>query len=258
VLISLRSTRVLLLPVTFAAAAALTSCTTEPLVTAAPSGVNLSGEWKLNLNLSDDPTKPAAPDTDQSRNPGFREHHNRGGMGRGGGGGMPPIGTPPEGVSNLTPDSGMRLIRTAYTPDAPSSPAPSDEPNSAARQGATAPPGAAERRGPRPLQAADRLSIVQQGATVTIRTNMPDGTTISVDYTAGTHSTVPYGTDNTADRTVGWRGPIFVVTTKPKSGGMVEDNYAIDDDGRLILSTFAKGGRMGKVELKWVYDRLRN
>ncbi len=108
------------------------------------------------------------------------------------------------------------------------------------------------------MRAPLTLSITQNQATVTIKTNMPDGTQTVDEYTAGTTTTVPYGKDDTAERTAGWRGPVFVVTTAVKKGGTREDDFAIDeDDGRLIMTTQTKGGRLGKVEIKRVYDRVR-
>jgi hypothetical protein len=109
----------------------------------------------------------------------------------------------------------------------------------------------------RVLQAADHLSIVQKGAVITIKATMPDGALLSDEFTAGTQTTVPYGPDNTAERGAGWRGPAFVVTTKPKKGNEREDDYALDDDGRLIMSTLAKSGHFGKVDIKRVYDRIK-
>src|ERR1700760_3504640 len=75
-----------------AVAVAAAGCATERLDAAAPSGVNLTGEWKLNPNLSDDPDKLGPdPDKPQQRQPG--SHRGHGGRG-GGGGGMPPMGSP--------------------------------------------------------------------------------------------------------------------------------------------------------------------
>jgi hypothetical protein len=73
-------------------AAWIGGCATEHLDAVAPSGVNLTGEWKFNPNLSDDPDKLAEPDkTPQQRSPGGHRGH---GGGRGGGG-MPPLGSSP-------------------------------------------------------------------------------------------------------------------------------------------------------------------
>ena len=70
------------------AAAWIAGCATERLGAVAPTGVNLTGEWKFNPNLSDDPDKLADPDKPApQRSPGSHRGH---GGGRGGGGGMPP------------------------------------------------------------------------------------------------------------------------------------------------------------------------
>ena len=107
------------------------------------------------------------------------------------------------------------------------------------------------------LRAPLSMSITQNQGNVTVKTNMPDGTQTADEYAAGTKTTIPYGQDQTAERTAGWRGPVFVVTTAAKKGGSREDDFAIDDDGRLIMTTQTKGGRLGKVEIKRVYDRIR-
>jgi len=102
------------------------------------------------------------------------------------------------------------------------------------------------------------MSITQDKGTLTVTTNLPDGTQTSDTYTAGTKTTIPFGRDATADRSAGWRGPVFVVTTSAKKFGTREDDFAIDsDDGRLIMTTITKGGRLGKVEITRVYDRVK-
>jgi hypothetical protein len=101
------------------------------------------------------------------------------------------------------------------------------------------------------------VSISQKEGTLIIRTDMPDGTHTADEYAAGTSNTIPYGPGGTADRSVGWRGPVFVVTTTAKKGGWREDDFALDEDGRLIITTQTKGGRLGSLEIKRVYDRVR-
>jgi hypothetical protein len=101
------------------------------------------------------------------------------------------------------------------------------------------------------------VSIAQKEGTLIIKTDLPDGTHTVDEYTAGTSNTIPYGPDSTADRSVGWRGPVFVITTAAKKAGWREDDFALDDDGRLILTTQTKGGRLGTVDITRVYDRVR-
>ena len=271
-------------------ASGVTGCATDRLNAAPPSGVNLTGNWKLNLNLSDDPDK-MAPDPDSitpKRAPGSHRGH---GGGRGGGG-MPPIGTPDGGptasntgsggnapgsgsisadsmrtgggsdsVSNIGADS-MRSAGFGFVhvglPQSPEGPGQSDSPPPAPGQPGA--PNAKPSRGTsiaRYLRAPLILSITQDKDSITVKSNMPDGTQTSDTYTAGTKTTIPFGQDQTADRSAGWRGPVLIVTTSAKKFGSREDEYAIDtDDGRLIMTTLTKGGRMGKVEITRVYDRV--
>ena len=86
---------------------------------------------------------------------------------------------------------------------------------------------------------------------------MSDGTQTVDEYMSGTSTTVPYGRDDTARRTVGWRGPVFVVTIDAKKSGWREDEFALDEDGHLIMTVATKGGRGGSREIKRVYDRAR-
>ena len=241
-------------------------CATDRLDAAAPSGVNLTGEWKLNLNLSDDPDKmgPDPNATSPQRAPGSHRGHGggRGGMGGGGigGGGMPPIGSSPDDgptASNSRPDGFMRVGLEQ---------SPSAQPTGGSTGGAAGGPTGGPTSGKsgrgasinRYLRAPLTLSITQDKGTLIVKSNMPDGTQTSDTYTAGSRTTIPFGQEQTADRTAGWRGPVFVVTTSAKKFGSREDEFAIDaDDGRLIMTTLTKGGKLGKVEITRVYDRVK-
>jgi hypothetical protein len=244
-------------------------CATDRLDAAAPSGVNLTGDWKLNLNLSDDPDK-LGPDPDKTPERAPGTHRGHGGGGRGGGGGMPPIGSPDgsgnyefkptardpgpaAGGASATAGDFMRVALSApgieeSAPLPPSGTAPTTGSSKSGSRGASI---------NRLLRAPLSMSITQNQGNVTVKTNMPDGTQTADEYAAGTKTTIPYGQDQTAERTAGWRGPVFVVTTAAKKGGSREDDFAMDDDGRLIMTTQTKGGRLGKVEIKRVYDRIR-
>ncbi len=219
----------------FLIAAWVTGCATERLDAVAPGGVNLTGEWKFNPNLSDDPDKLADPDKTPQRAPGG--HRGRGG-GRGGGGAMPPMGFLPVALTAPGIEQPAPLPPT-------SSPASDSSPT---RRGTSV---------NRLLRAPAHVSITQKEGTLSIKTDMPDGTHTADEYTAGTSNTIPYGPDGTADRRVGWRGPVFVITTDAKKRGWREDDFALDEDGRLIMTTQTKGGRLGSVEITRVYDRVR-
>jgi hypothetical protein len=232
----------------------LAGCASDRLDHSAPTGVNLSGEWRFNPNLSDDADKLGEKDETPAKSPGT-EHRGHGG-GRGGGG--PPTGPSPYGYNyGLAPGSGgdgYKFQRVALA-------APGME-QSTQLPPVTAPPAnSSKSRGAaitRFLKVPVTMSITQKESTVSIRSVMSDGVTTTDEFPSGTRTNIPYGHDEVADRTVGWRGPVFVVTVEvKKGGGFREDDFAIDDDGRLIMTTLTKGGRLGKIEIKRVYDRAR-
>jgi hypothetical protein len=273
-------------------AAWIAGCATERLAAAAPKGVNLTGEWKFNPNLSDDPDKLPDPDKAPQRAPGSHRGH---GGGRGGGG-MPPTGSgggmgdgfapAPRGLTSAA--DGFTPAATGLTPAAQAfmssgselTPAPDGRAPAAGggflpvalvasgieqatplpAAGAPATGASTTRRGVsinRLLKPPVHVSITQKEASLVIKADMPDGTHTADEYTAGTSNTIPYGPNGTADRSVGWRGPVFVVTTTAKKAGWREDDFALDDDGRLIITTETKGGRLGTLEITRVYDRVR-
>jgi hypothetical protein len=267
-------------------AAWIAGCATERLDAAAPTGVNLTGEWKFNPNLSDDPDKLADPDKAPQRSPG--SHRGHGGRG-GGGGGMPPMGSPPTAATTghgwpgrieiqgwlpgteLAAATGQGWLpgselaaTTGFLPVSLTAPGIEEAtplpPVSTPATGNTPTGATPASRGAsinRLLKPPVHVSISQKEGTLIVKTDMPDGTHTADEYTAGTSNTIPYGPDGTADRSVGWRGPVFVVTTAAKKGGWREDDFALDEDGRLIMTTQTKGGRLGSLEIKRVYDRIR-
>ena len=273
-------------------------CATDRLDAAPPSGVSLAGDWQLNTNLSDDPDK-LGPDPDMTAPKPGGGHRGRGGgrggmgmpggSGMPGGGGMPPMGTPPDDgptadirhdegpnadsdvshafVSRPVGDTGSPYQQAGYgfvrvgLEQSNSGPATSTGTATDSGSGAGATPGKPTRGASinRLLRAPLAMSITQENGSLTVKTNMPDGTPTVDVYTAGTKTTIPFGADQTADRTAGWRGPVFVVTTSAKKFGDREDDFAIDaDDGRLIMTTLTHGGKLGKVAITRVYDRVRN
>jgi len=220
-------------------------CATDRLAAAPPGGVNLSGDWALNVNLSDDPDK-MGPDPDAAA-PKHAPGSHRGHGGGRGGSAMPPIGNSPDGPPTTYQQPGYGFVRVGL-----------EQPNPVPAASATAKPsrGASVNRY---LRAPATLSIIQEKGSLTVKTNMPDGTQTADVYTAGEKKTIPFGQDNTAERTSGWRGPVFVVTTSARQYGNREDDFAIDtDDGRLIMTTTTSGGKLGKVAITRVYDRIKN
>lgn len=289
--------RVLSLLLAGSTAVWLAGCASEPTQTAAPAGVNLTGEWALNTNLSDDPERPADTDKGPALSPDSGRHRSsRPGAG-GGGMGIPPMGGPDEGP-RFTADPGAgiaeRLVQDATrggelqsagaredvlssawagTPttgvlasglEPATVVAQASAPATASAEAATATPAAASQPLTRKaavthlLDAPTHLSIVQNGSGITVRSARADGTSISEQFTTGAPQRIQLGPAETAERRSIWRGPVFVVTTRGHKSGFHEEDYALDDEGHLIVSIQTHGGRVGKFDFKRVYDRAKS
>ena len=240
-------------------AAMLTSCASSDgrLAAAVPSGVDLSGQWRLNENLSDDPQHidepkdlpPQAPAP--SRSPGGFGRPGTNGPGMPNGpGGIDPGGNGPGGediTRAAAPASGFVPVR--YEQD-------NSLPSSSSDSGPAKPPGAAGGRGSavgHMLDAPQRLTITQTGGKLVVKSDS-DGT--SEEFTAGEQRTIPFGPTE-ADRSSGWREAAFVVITKAKKGPSKEDDFALDSDGHLIFATLVTHVKKGPIDFKRVYDRVR-
>ncbi len=251
------SARTALLTVTAACAlgALLVGCATDSrLVAAAPQGVDLSGQWRLNLNLSDDPQRLDEPKDQPPREPA--PSRNPGGFGRPGTT-MPGVPSGPGGIDpggggeNLTraarPASGLTPVLYAQSTDLPAS-ASDSGPSRPAPKGAKAASAVSHM-----LDAPETLTISQSGSKVIVK-SMSDGT--SEEFTAGEQRTIPFG-QTEADRSSGWRDAAFVVITKAKKGPSKEDDFALDSEGHLIFATLVTHVRKGPIDFKRVYDRVR-
>ena len=232
----------------------LAACATSSgaLVTSAPKGVDLSGEWRLNEDLSDDPQrvdepKEGAPKTEEA------PERNPGGFGRpgtsvpgmpGGPGGFDPRGG---GGNNLTSTGRATsgLVPVLYqTTDLPSSSSDAAPPGkTAGREGSVS----------RMLEAPTLLQISQSGGKITVK-SLADGS--ANEYTAGEQRTIAFG-QTQADRSAGWRDAAFVVITKAHKGPSKEDDFALDTDGHLIFATLVTHVRKGPIDFKRVYDRVK-
>ncbi len=236
----------------------LAGCASDPISAAPPKSVDLTGEWQINQNLSDDPDKPAADDS----GPAPSQRH-RGGAGRGGGAGGPgglglpggaggPASSPPDELENFTGGGGgAALLKGAADEPAP-------VPSPLLQIG---PPGGGGGKSPRSgngslLDAPDHMTITQSGNKVTIQSRSGHGDLTTDEYVVGQQTNIPFA-DSTADRTVGWRDNVFVVDTKIKSGPEKELDFALDEDGRLIVATLLTGRHVHKADVKYVYDRVK-
>lgn len=233
-------------------ATVLAGCATSSgkLVATAPQGVDLSGQWRLNEDLSDDPQrvdepKEAPPPKDEA------PERNPGGFGRPGTSmpGMPsgPGGLDPRGAMNATPGSSGLVPVLYQTTDLPGSASDSDPAKPAGKA-----PGR-EGTVSRMLDAPALLQISQSGSKITVK-SVPDGS--ANEYTAGEQRTIPFG-QTEADRSAGWREAAFVVITKAHKGPSKEDDFALDSEGHLIFATLVTHVHKGPIDFKRVYDRVR-
>jgi hypothetical protein len=250
------------------AAAWLAGCATSRLNANAPKGVDLTGEWQLNTNLSDDPSKVQDEQRGQSRG---MHRHGGGPGGGGGGGGLPPFGVPGHGwgggddFTGATADGGVvprwQVGGPGSDPGAGGGPYGSGPYGGAGGgQGGQGGYRAHSRSGggfSSLLDAPNHLTIEQGSGKLTIQSKAADGGLSSDEYTPGQNSTVSFGR-GTADRSVGWKGKAFIIETKAQNGPSKQDAYALDDDGRLIVTTRLSGQRMPNIQIKRVYDRVTN
>jgi hypothetical protein len=213
--------------------------------------VDLSGEWRLNVNLSDDPQRieepketPLAPPPTHDRSPGG---FGRPGDTMPGGPGLDP------GSDHLTRTdrSGGALIPVLYAQSADLPASASDSGPSSGASGKAA--GGRENAVSRMLDAPALLTISQSGSKLTVKAET-EGT--SDEYTAGEQHTIPFG-QTQADRSAGWRDAAFVVITKAKKGPSKEDDFALDGEGHLIFATLVTHVKKGPIDFKRVYDRVR-
>jgi hypothetical protein len=239
----------------------LGSCATDRLESTAPKGIDLSGDWQLDPNLSDDPAKPPLND---GTSPSQMRH--RSGRGRGSGSiGLPPFGNPggaggptggaqPDGTEDFTSNGSVQgpYVRTLWQ-----NPSGTGAGGGGATAGGGTNSSARGGRANRWLDAPVRMTIAQKGDRLTIQSKSSGGEVQTDELVPGHSSGIPIG-QNTADRDVGWRGDILVVDTKVKSGPTKEDDYALDDEGHLIVSTFISGSYVRKSQIKRVYDRVSN
>ena len=243
-------------------AAMLTSCASEKPTAAMPAGVDLSGEWRLNENLSDDPQRIDEPkDSPQktpapSRSPGGfgKPGTTMPGMPQGPGSIDPGAGGPGDPTGDNLPQNGAPtgpggFVPVLYTQDAtlPSSSSDSSSSKPSAKSGRDSVVA-------HMLDAPARLSITQTGGKIVVKATN-EGT--SEEYTAGEQRTIPFG-QTQADRSSGWRESIFFVITKAKKGPSKEDDFALDDEGHLIFATLVTHVKKGPIDFKRVYDRVKS
>jgi hypothetical protein len=204
------------------AASALVGCATT-LALRPPRGIDLSGEWQIDLPLSDFPQEavPIQPplsgtaDSSSGTPGGPGGGHRRGGMG-GMGGGMG--GGPGGGLAQ----GGAR-------------------------------PGSPEHHSAMP----PHLSISQSAMSVIVDITQADGKHLISSYTPG-EKTVVATTRGAADRTLGWEGDDFLIRTQVgEKGSRSEVRYSLDPDGTLSVTSTISNSGIYNFQYTLEYDRVR-
>jgi hypothetical protein len=202
------------------AGSALVGCSTT-LALHAPHAIDLSGEWQIDLPLSDFPQEAvpiqaplsgtAAP-SGTSGGQGGGHRHGNGGMGGGMGGGP-----------------GGGLVQGGARPGSP-------------EHHFAMPP---------------HLSIAQSAGSVIVDITQQDGKHLVNSYTPG-EKTVVATTRGAADRTLGWDGDDFLIRTQVgEKGSRSEVRYSLDPDGTLSVTSTISNSGIYNFQYTLEYDRVK-
>jgi hypothetical protein len=202
-------------------AMAAAGCATDKLVLAPPAGVDLTGEWVLDTNLSDDPSQVQEPEKSAAQSARDDRDNTPTAFGKPGS----------KGADNPLAAGGTNSV--LHEGDSASA-TPASQVDASAM-----------------VDAPQRMSITQHGSEVHIQAATADGQQVARSFKAGATQTIPWPHGG-AECSAAWRGPAFVVTTRPKKGRNREDDYALDDQGHLILTIQTR-----KLDIKLVYGRPR-
>jgi hypothetical protein len=183
-----------------------------------PSHVDLSGTWRLDRAISDDPEKFYAHILQQRA----ARYAEMSGVqsGQGGAAGTPPDPNNPQSPDMMTAISGSHL--NAYDLGV----------------FGTIPRG-------------DVITIHQSAGEMSIS----DGTA-SRSFTPGAKSVVSVP-EGVADQHSGWKSRAYVIDVKANAGPETIERYRLSDDGKKLLAEIeSHGGNMPSMTIKRVYDRL--
>jgi len=199
------------------------------LGTKAPRVANLTGDWKLDQALSEDP-RGVLRQQRQSRHGGGgggMHRHGVGGLGMPGAGGMPGGGTPSNG---------------GY--------------------GGNGGPSGGGSGGGRGLAGANSViaDFIAQPTAIEIKQEPKDlaleADGVSTRFVYG-EKVVASVQGGTAERISGWKSGAFVVKYNVSDGPVATRSYETGDGGRqLIVTTHVSGERAPKFEFRTVYDRV--
>jgi hypothetical protein len=215
-----------------AASAALAGCAGGPKA-AAPPGVMLAGNWKLNHSASDDPQKVIAKMRAQAwkivARAGAVEESPRAGRG------------------------GRGAAGSAQSPDVNPVLGPDD---AGAAGGHGAPRPDLLRHSPMMHELA---ALLARGDYLAVRQSAEqfvlDYGSIVRSYTPGAHSVVS-AEMGVADQVSGWDGREYVIQIKAQLGPNVVEKYGLSSDGKQLIEKLRIGpAELPAVDLKRVYDR---
>lgn len=220
-----------------ALAAALAGCAGGPKAET-PAGVMLSGSWKLDHALSDDPQQVIATMRAQARKIIARQSGGmdeaprsapggRGGRGGGGAGGAQSTDANPA----VTPDEVSAGGPGAHRPD--------------------------------PLQYSPMMhalaAVIARGDFLTVRQSNEEmvldyGTTVR-SFTPGAHSVVS-AEMGVADQVSGWKGRDYVIDVKAQLGPNITDSLGLSSDGKRLIEKLHIGpAELPAISLTRVYER---
>jgi hypothetical protein len=204
------------------ALAALAGCAS--LSSHPPHATDLSGDWKLDESLSDD---PRAMMRQQGQHGSGHGMHHGGGMG----GGMPQLVTPGAATTG-SPGGGMHGGHHGGGG------------NGGNWGGGRHGPGGEFLTRPASLsihQAATQLELVADG----VSTDFAYGEKVMASVQGGA-----------AERSSGWKGQDFVVKYDVTDGPKATRSYELNDGGKqLVVTTQVAGGRGPDVKFRTVYER---
>jgi len=193
----------------------------------APQGVDLTGYWKLNTALSDDPERLLQQRLEEERKARerwmrkMREAED-------------PLGIPP--------------------PDAPLPPATDSAPAAEPRPPQSHPPRNRHLDEMRQmLGISDTLAVTQQGSRIQIQSQVD-----SRSFDAGTKSQVSMPQGELADSRVGWEGGWFVIDRRAKRGPTMLEKYRLNRKTDQLESLLVWGGDspLAGIKVHRVYDRM--
>jgi len=181
-----------------------------------PRTTNLTGDWKLDQALSEDPNGVMRQQRRSGQ--GGSSRHHRGGMGGGTGGGM---GMPSGGGTSRGGGYGGGRGSHGGNPVLPDF-----------------------------LSQPASLTIKQAPQELALEA---DGVSTTFVYGEKVVASVKGGT---AERVSGWKGSDFIVKYNVTDGPVATRSYEVGDGGRqLIVTTDVEGGRVPKFEFRTVYER---